>query len=668
MRQWTIAVGVAVLLLATSVAAPSSDAAGKTEPPDWWQAQKDVTALLFEARRDIADLVGEVLASKPETGQEAMFNLNVLLRAGMNKPAVEMVELLAELCPKLAEHQISATYRDAWHEYGAWAVAQRVVEVSADRVGKLWLENNLLKHFLESGQSVEEIDAWLAEMPPGRDGFWIKERMRFNMTHDRGEALIRELSMKVRENPADIEEALTFLDALLHGCQKPGQEGNLGWVARVVEAGSPTEAESVASRLSTLEQWEPASAFYRQAVATPLSDAQANYYSSTWQAMVSSDVVKATFAANAREGLAKCLMGMGRNAEAQKWMVEAADIRDEHKLGMNALFAGTVQRESGVRVIEARIAAEEEESQDDPDYWRKRAQYYRGRAEPNKEEEALVNALALTKPEPLPDRTAKGHMDMRARVLGDYAHFLRRNHRAAEAVTLLRKEMAEAPVESASSARAARLLAFDFEKQLSTDDEVLWNWLSKRANWGHTAERLLWRMLEKAQRSELHPYFSRAEKMTKDSDASRSQTLGWIMNRMGFPRRSIPLLEHTTRTADNDNLRERAWFALFESYLDLRDWESAERIFPEARKRLTIREQGDWYARIAVAAAVSGHKAEAMRIWRVSANADPARPAYLSELAECGLREELAAFYRALAEKLPESEAPGKALKMLQQR
>ena len=81
--------------------------------------------------------------------------------------------------------------------------------------------------------------------------------------------------------------------------------------------------------------------------------------------------------------------------------------------------------------------------------------------------------------------------------------------------------------------------------------------------------------------------------------------------------------------------------------------------------RLTLEEQGDWYARIAVAAAVMNEKEDAMRIWRVSANANPARVAYVDQLARYGLSEEIAGFYRELAKRLPGSDAPARAMRIL---
>ena len=641
-------------------------ALGSEGEADWFEADREAGALLMRERRDIAGLVGEVTASSAKTPQEAMLKLNVLMRAGMNEAASETLEELSALCPELSNYQISAIYYRAFDDYEAWGFAQRVAEVFADVIEELALESRLFRHWLEWGRSVEEIDGWLAEMPMGRNGFWVKERLRFNEAHGRAEKLVSQMAEAVSENPEDIERVLVFLDALIYAGQWQRQERDLSWLPAAIKPKLATQAEHIATRLKTLERWEPASTFFQQAIATPLTDEEVRDYRGQFQ--LSPQMLRAIFAVNSREALAQCLMKMDKNAEAQKLMVAAADIREEHKLPINAFLAGEVQAASGARVIEGRIKEQEKLSEDDPEYWRKRAEYYRGRGEPDNEEQALLKGLSLTKPLPPPERPVKGHTDLRSWILSDYAHFLERMKRVPEAVALIRKELADAPAESVSSWRAANLLAFDFTEEIRVDDELLWKWLSERPKWEHVEERLLWRMLEKANRSGVGEYFSRAEKLAKDRDASRAYSLGWIMNRMEFAERSIGLLEYAVEAAGDEQLKEQAAFALLESYLDVGDWSRAEGIFPEARRRLTLVEETDWYTRIAVAAAASGEKEEAIRIWLVGANGNPARLACLLRLANYGLRDELAAYYRELGKKLPLSEAPGKALKILEQK
>jgi len=658
--------GLAVVLLSAAIDVHAQDANAGREMPDWWKAERDVVAILMEQKTDIAKLVAKLSASKPKTGQEAMFRLSVFMRAGMTRKALETVEELKGLCPDLTNHQVGSIYYQACDRFSAWEVAQRVVEIFANNISEIALWNRLLEHFERSGWSLEQVDRWLAGMPPGVDSFWVKERLRFNVAHGQGEQLVRELRDGVRRNPEDIDGAVAFLEGLIYARHTEADKWDLSWMTEAVKPELATEAERLGSRLKRLGNWTTASTFYKQAIDTPLTDEEVRQFGWMRQVFIPPEQLRAGFAAHMREGMAECLLKMDRSDEAQKWMVEAADIREKHNLGLNALFAGQVQARSGQRIIEERIKEEEKESEDDPEYWWKRARYYRGRNEPEQEEQALRKGLGLTTPQPEPERRSKGHIDWRSRMLTDYVRFLARVNRTAEAAALLRKEMEQAPATSESAKRAARLLGFDFAKHLSVDDEVLWTWLDKQPKWEHTEEQLLWRMLESAKRDELDKYFLRAEKSTKGKRPSRAYTLGWIMNRMRFPKRSIALLEDAVEQTDDKELKERAVFTLFESYLDTGDWRRAEQMFADASKRLTAREVPDWYSRIAVIAAVAGDKADAMRIWKGVANVSPAELADLDDLIKAGLRDELVGFYQEMQRKMPSSEIPGRALKALE--
>ena len=175
-------------------------------------------------------------------------------------------------------------------------------------------------------------------------------------------------------------------------------------------------------------------------------------------------------------------------------------------------------------------------------------------------------------------------------------------------------------------------------------------------------------MLESAKRDDLDKHFVRAEEFVLGKDPSRASTLGWIMNRMHFPKRSIPLLEYAVENACDEELRERTHFTLLESYLDTGDWKHAEGVFPQAAKRLTAKELPEWYSRVAVAAAKAGAKTDAVRIWSRVANLSPSQIDGLEDLVEAGLRDELKNFYRKMQKEMPSSELPAKALMALEKK
>jgi len=649
----------AILLAAIILGAAS-------EPPTWLETQREVVTVLQERKTDLGDLVKQVNASMAGTCWEAMFKLNVLLRAGVDRAAVGAVDELRKHCQDLGNHEIQAIYYEACDHFEAWEVARRLVEVFADEIFDVDIENRLLKHFEETGWSVEAIDGWLAGLSPGREGFWIVQRVRFNNVHGRAESVIRNLQDQIMRRPQDVDAAMVFVTALVHARYGDRDGWDLSWLSTTVRPRQATQAESLGAKLRELRAWPTAVVFYRQAINIPLTEEEVTKMGGQRQASALPDALRAYFAIQVRESMAECLLAMGRKEEAQKWMVEAADLRTRHNIGLNAVLAGAVQSASGQTVIEDRIEAQRTQRKDDPEYWRERAGYYRGRNEPGLEEEAWQKGLALTTPQPMPERASKGYVDQRRWMLSDYAHFLQRRNREADAVTLLRRELEQASANAVSTEGAAYLLSFDFPKHLDPKDEVLWTWLAGRPKWEYTEERLLWRMLENSPRDVLDACLSRAEELASEQDPSRSNTLGWIMNRMGFAKRSVPLLEYAAQHAPNAEFRERAIFTLFESCLDIGDWKRGEALFPQATARLTLAEAPEWCSRLAAVAAKTGAKADAMRLWRTAASTDLTELAYLSRLSRAGLYEELTAFYTEMARKIPSSETPGKALHILQ--
>jgi hypothetical protein len=251
-------------------------------------------------------------------------------------------------------------------------------------------------------------------------------------------------------------------------------------------------------------------------------------------------------------------------------------------------------------------------------------------------------------------------------VMTDYEGFLTRQGRENEAMALLLKELKEAPAESESAESTARLIAYHHPKQIAPDEETYWRWLAARPKWEISEERLLWELLQRVERTKLDPYLTRAEALAAEAHPSRNSALGWVMNRMGLPARSIPLLRDALARADENELRKRTGFTLFESCLDFKDWKQAEEAFPDAAQQLTGREIPEWLGRSAVLAARAGAKDDALRIWKSAANVNPCCFGPLDDLAKAGLARELREFYRKFGAQLPTSRVPALAMKILE--
>lgn len=629
---------------------------------DWWVAQRDVNAALAQSGASISALAKQVCQSAPADGQAAMFKLYVLMLAGMSKESIQTLHELKQLSPELGNQNILNIYSEACYRLHAWDVAEAVVTIFADNISGISFDghDSILDHFLSSGWTVERVDMWLASKPKGIKNFWIKARLHFDMQHGIGDALEEELADRVRSSPQDVAGAIIFLDTITYAHSGARRKvPDLSWVAEIIKPVLATDANELAAKFEYLKIWKNADIFYRQAITIPLTDEEVELFGRGQQVFRSASVLRADFAVSTREGLVRCLMAMKQTEEAQKWMQEAAAIREKSHLRQNTYLAGQVQEVSSARVIEKKIVAEEKTSGDNPDYWKERALYYQGRKEPVNEEAAIRKGLALTSPQPESARRGKGYTDWRSNLLSYYVHFLTREKRDIEAVALLRKEIAESPADSESSARAAYLLASDFSKQLSADDAVLWNWLEKRTTWKFAEERLLREMLKNAKQDELDGYLIRAEKLASGNDPTRAYMLGWIENSLGFSQRSIPLIEYAAEHTQDKNLKEQAAASLFRSYMGMKDWRSADRVFTNSTGRLTP----DEYSKVAVLAAKAGNKADAMRIWSRVADMDPSEMRELEQLLKAGLRDELFAFYQNMQKSMPSSDIPAKALK-----
>lgn len=645
------------------------------ERADWWRIDATVSEQLQSRERDLIAWANELAKEKPGTVAEALVKIDVMLRAALDQAAITSIRELKKIEPNVASPLLSHIYYAACDHFEAWDVAQALVETFAGRVSDVAIGNRLLKHFEVSGWSVDEIDAWLAKQvesaraetePESHEGvsrhvfrpdppkFWQQVRLRYLSQHDKArlQELLQMMEHTARENPSNAEKAIGYLEALEETPSGSRVLPELSWVGTSCEFEKATEWAAVAELLQRLRQWSVAARCFQQAMQVPLTDEETRRMSMMRQRAFSDEKLRAHFGIGLREGRARCLLEAGEAAAAQNLIEENAALRKKYGIGAHPFLAGRVQSESGARNIEEDILEKEELARSDPEYWLDRAEYYRGRREPQKEEDAYQEGLKRC--EPLPRPQGKQPATHRARMLSDYARFLMRHDRHQQAVELLLAELERAPAESQSSQWAARLLGFDLWKYLDPSEPAVWSWLQERETWDNTEERLLWRMLERTPAQRRETAFERAEAMAYEQHPSRAATLGWILNRMGKPRRSLPLLEYAVEHADDEELRQSAAFTLFESYLDLGDWRAAEHLFSDASRRLSTSEDAEWLGRIALLAARDGATDDAMRIFRRVANMNLRTP-LAERLAKLGLRHRVAEYYANAAARLPQS-------------
>lgn len=655
------------------------------EAESWWEIDQEVGRLLIYEEVDLLEWTEAVCATPPTSAQEALIQLNVCVRSGLDDAACEALRSMQTFQPTGQSYEFSGIYHQLWDAYAAYPVALYLVETFAPQIHEVSLNNRLIGYYRDTlPEGVAWSDAffeqWLADRvasvlaydqahPPSEDNpyrtydlfmarqrpiyFWRRLQLQNLAKMGKAETLLDSLQAAALEEASVGSHLLAYLEALvvMKGVDREYQV-ELDWI----EACRPervTYQHRIAHQLMQLNEAQLAEIFYRSALETSLTDEEVRMLAGMRQAVIGAQLVRAHFQIRLREDLSECLLKLDRKDEAQEWMVQAADLRETHGLHLNFHFSGQVQGASGARVIEGRIQEAEEENLDDPQYWMSRAQYYRGRKHLVAEEDALRKGFALTQPGP--KEKGKGQMNERRQFLSRLVRLLRKEKRSEEGTTLLLTEMEEAPIDSASSEAAARMFAMDVQHWIDPDEPILWDWLARRQVWNHTEERLLREMLERVGEEERVPYFDRAEQLVRgdEIDPSRARTLGWIFKYLKSPERAVAVLEYAFSLLIEAKDRQRCALTLMGAYLDLGDWKSAELHYADAEKRLTTREDIERLGDIAVVAAKAGDPDAAFRIWRRLANGSLKVKSINEELSALGLGDEIADYYEHVLERFP---------------
>lgn len=332
------------LLSISGVYSSAQHTAKNEQTADWGKAETDVMTALADQKMDIADLAGKVSAKKPATAQDAMFKVNLLVRTCMVNEAITAMKELKALYPNLPRNVVENLIYEAYERVLSRQLAKAVVEIFADNFEEAYLQGNLIKDMVDSGQTVEQVDQWLAQLPPGQHHLWLKERLYFNMDHGRGMSIVKEISESIRKNPDDMSAVVDFLDGLYSGWFSSKEKYDLSWMTSAVKPRLATDAYSIAIRIVLLKEWALAAPYFEKVIETPLTTDEIQNLPPR-QRLNAYEHVREEYAADAREGLAECLAHLGRKEESQKYLGEAMAIRKKDDLYRNYYTAGEIQRE-----------------------------------------------------------------------------------------------------------------------------------------------------------------------------------------------------------------------------------------------------------------------------------------------------------------------------------
>jgi tetratricopeptide (TPR) repeat protein len=301
--------------------------------------------------------------------------------------------------------------------------------------------------------------------------FWCEVRLRTLARMGRGEEEFARLAMEVRKNPdiAKLMRRYVLASPMVRGINgKKLITEDVKWLADVARLDYATDLRYIGEALMRIEQPASAESFFRLAIDKGITDAEVRGLAKRCPVYVPEKTLRLHFEVDLLEGLSKSLVAQNKNDEAQKMMVKAADVREKNNLGMNPILAGQVQRVSFARVIEGRILEKEKkkENRNDPQYWRDRAKYYRGRKEPVKQEQALRTGLALSKPEPRV--RDKGSNTKRPMLLKSLLYFLKE-----QKLPLIQKALKDIHFPQSIKNSELAKKRFAFEKMLLIQIRVL---------------------------------------------------------------------------------------------------------------------------------------------------------------------------------------------------
>lgn len=515
----------------------------------------------------------------------------------------------------------------------------------------------------KDARKISEIDAWLKTRSLSNKTYWMTQRVGLADYCDRKPALFREMESDCKRNPGDLASIGLYIES----CSSHFRTADMEWIAQQVH---PKLAYDNFRLADWLQNAYPAQSiiFLERARSIPFTaqdDKAIRDASKNWAiANLPPSSWKETFNYWVRSMLAQCYQKTGSSVKAQALLLE---LSKEQKSSTPYIalsqFAGLVQGSTPTHPLEDQIKKAEPANQNTVSYWRGRASYYEGRKDAQKQKEALEKALSLTAKGVDTDQNAAFERSM---VAWDYARFLMVNKSDAQAVAFLWSEFEKYKSRDYQT-RILRDISQHIEKDdtgyLKPTDERIWIFLADQPQWDLFEQSLLWRLAKNAGSKNQGMVFQRAEKLAS-LDASRQYHLGWVMNRCNEPKRSLPLLQAACKGLPKDKQSE-AYFALFESYLDLSDWRGAEKVWTPASAQLTESERPNWMGRIAVAAAKSGDKADALRLWKNKDEVDLAYIGHLDELAKLGMKSDLIKYYTQMKKAKPSSTTPAEALKIL---
>lgn len=603
------------------------------------------------------------------TDAKSLQKLEQFVRTGDDGKALQLIESLSkERSTTVQKYDLSQT-ADFLIGRKKWDLATRYIEVfpqSEPGWGYILIKQRV-EEAKGNQKKLDDIENWLKKRIPYNRKYWKCVLHLFSDSCGRGGKFYTELESEIKEHPNDLELLKLYLTEL--SSEDEAHRRDIGWIPNTVH---PTLAIDYYRIAEVMRTRYPAEAlvFLNRAQSMKFTEADRKAIEDylrkyTAMPMFGETVDKKMFSVWIRSMQVECYKKLGQNTKAQALLV-ALSKEQGGKTPYYALTqtAGEIQSQTVAHPLEQQIKKAELANENTLEYWSGRADYYRGRKDNEKEKLALQKALNLAVANA---KSSDSDCMVRTRIVRDYAMFLKRTADDKSALAYLWSEFEKIPNQK-FRVGIIRIISDPFETDnthyLKPNDARLLKFLAGQQMWSYDEERLIWRMARNAEfPSQLNDFWKEMERLTP-GNGSRESTLGWVMNRCREAKRSLPLLKDACTRLKGDD-KQAASFTLFESYLDLSDWRNAESIWPQASVRLTDNERPDLLGRIALAAAKSGDKTDAMRLWKKKDTLEAAALGHLEEMLKNGMRSEMLDYYTRMQKQKPDNSIPKEALKII---
>jgi hypothetical protein len=659
----SLLIGLAFLLVANANAQEAKDYLTLVD------LQRDATSLLLNKS---IDEVTRDFARNPTTARGALLlRLNIYSRAGQKSRVQETLEQLAAAsgsrCPAGSDirwmvRNVNGEDLNTWRFYYE-RLCPKDTE-GAEGFIRLW----------ESQGDLKELDRWLDQRTAQSDQ-WLMLRIGVAKKLGIAGQILDRLALEVKANPADISRLELYLTAN----QNSGILQDVAWVADVFEMRTAVDYFELGERLRRSSRATGAK-LLEKSLATPFTEADAervNYLVNRGRSM---SVKLPTNPEKqlrywTKRSLAETYNWMNRPLDAQPIIEELVAIKgDDIVLEDVHQLAGATQRESGQRVVETAILRDEASQRTTAEYWLKRAQYYDGREEYERERDSYRAALVALCANPPGANTDQE----RFQIVRAFAFFLGdREGNRPELEKLLTRELSAGRPESDYTFRIARLIT---QSELDLDelrDALLARrpgfmaaMLGARQEWTNDEQYFVWSVTnhDSVTPQQREKIWSALEGLITNPGSMRAFYLAEAMQENNDWRRAIPLWRGYLDHASPDNWEGHQLTTmehLFEAYCRTGEWKTAEKFLFEQKDSM-LPAMPSALAQIAIVAAQHGAIDDAMRLWSLSANLDRRDLESLSQLARTEAKPRLLSMYSQMKKDDPLSDIPDLALRLLQ--